>query len=207
MKIKVCGMKYPENMKEVAGLGVDYLGFIFYPKSPRYMPQTMEPADLLSVPSHIKKVGVFVNEELETILKHAHNYGLSMIQLHGNETPDICEQIQHQGLEVLKAFSVDASFTSNLIKPYEQNVDYVLLDTKTKGHGGSGQKFDWSILNNLETDKPVILSGGIGPDDAEPIHQLLNKNIFALDLNSRFETEPGMKNIEQLQKLLREINY
>lgn len=198
-------MKFPENMSQVADLGVDFLGFIFYPKSPRYMVDTLTKTDLESLPASIQKVGVFVNESPETILQHAVNFDLDIIQLHGNETPEVCQEIRKNGLTVFKAFSVDENFDPSCISPYEDVVDYLLLDTKTKGHGGSGRKFDWSILDRIKSEKPIILSGGIGPDDAKVINKLAHLNIVALDLNSRFEDEPGLKNTNSLQLFFNEL--
>lgn len=198
-------MKFPENMAQVADLGVDFLGFIFYPKSPRYMCNTLTKADLDSLPASIQKAGVFVNESLETILQHTTNFNLDIIQLHGNESPEMCQELRKNKLTVFKAFSVDENFDPSSISSYENAVDYLLLDTKTKGHGGSGRKFDWSILDKIKSEKPIILSGGIGPDDAKVINTLAHPNIVALDLNSRFEDEPGLKNTNSLQLFFNEL--
>lgn len=199
-------MKFPNNMTDVADLGIDYMGFIFYPKSPRYMHDALQKKQLDRLPASIQKVGVFVNETEEAILQQAQNFGLDVIQLHGNETPDLCKVLKQNKLVIFKAFSVDSAFNPESIRPYEAVVDYILLDTKTKAHGGSGKKFDWDILEKIQTKKPLILSGGIGPEDASEIKALNHLNIHALDLNSRFEDEPGLKNIKLLTRFLNELN-
>lgn len=205
VKLKICGMKFPENIQEIANLQPDFLGFIFYENSTRnYTDDT-----IVSLPSSIKKVGVFVNEKQETILKTIQKYDLNMIQLHGNESESYCleliNQLNHNQLNtnIIKAFSVDDFFSFEWLHQY-QMVDYFLFDTKGKLPGGNGTKFNWQILDKYHLDKPYFLSGGIGLDDSENIKEFLkspaSKRCYALDVNSQFEMEPGLKNKEKIQQ-------
>jgi phosphoribosylanthranilate isomerase len=193
LKIKVCGMRDPENIKAVDALHPDYMGFIFYPPSPRYIaPGTLLP----DTKAH--RVGVFVNASMEEIIKTTREHGIPTVQLHGNESPDFCQELTNMGYEVFKAFRVDENTQTIEIEPYALACAYLLYDTKAQAAGGTGQKFDWSVLNHLDPLGPFILSGGIGPDDAEIIHNLNLKNIKGIDLNSRFELEPALKNVDLL---------
>ncbi len=202
VKVKVCGMKYPENILELAALQPDYLGFIFWDKSSRYFDGEMP-----AIPSFIKKVGVFVQEEIEVILAKAEKYNLQAIQLHGNESVSFCsdlkEKLEGKRIEIIKVFSVNDTFDFQELEPFETVCDYFLFDTKGKLPGGNGTTFDWRVLEKYPSLKPFFLSGGISLDEVESIQQILNTNlpIHALDLNSKFETEPGLKDITLLQKL------
>ncbi len=202
VKVKVCGMKYPENILELVALQPDYLGFIFWDKSSRYFN-----GDLPAIPASIKKVGVFVQEEIEVILAKAEKYNLQAIQLHGNESVVFCtalqEKLKGKRIEIIKVFSVNDTFDFQELKPFETVCDYFLFDTKGKLPGGNGNTFDWYVLEKYPSQKPFFLSGGISLDEVESIKEILNTNlpIHALDLNSKFEIEPGLKDITLLQKL------
>nr|WP_299345602.1 phosphoribosylanthranilate isomerase [Allomuricauda sp.] len=213
MKLKVCGMKY--NPKEVAELQPDYLGFIFWEPSSRYFE-----GDIPELPSEIKKIGVFVDAPLEEVLDKIKTYQLDGVQLHGNESPEYCKYLRHaelvsashvgipklvqnDALEIIKVFSIKDDFDFSILKDYEAFCDYFLFDTKGKLPGGNGYTFDWSILKNYPSTKPFFLSGGIGLDEAEKLQSFLaspaSRYCHAIDVNSRFETEPGLKNIEKLK--------
>jgi phosphoribosylanthranilate isomerase len=201
-KIKVCGMKYPANIQEVTKLSIDYMGFIFYPKSPRYISQeTFQAWDL--IPSSIQKVGVFVNENIENILTNIHKFKLDIVQLHGIENRKLCLKIRKEAnVKVIKAFSIANKDNFKVTQKYEDAADLFLFDTKTDLYGGSGQKFNWQILNEYKGEKEFFLSGGIGIDDAEEIRKLNLPKLFGVDLNSRFELEYGLKNTTALQQFI-----
>ncbi|MDR1810493.1 MAG: phosphoribosylanthranilate isomerase [Prevotella sp.] len=200
MKIKVCGMKEPENIRRLAQLPVDFMGLIFYPKSPRYAGE-LPPEALSVLPERIKKVGVFVNEQAETVLACMEKYTLDYVQLHGDESVETCKLIREK-YPVIKAFSIydeaDLGKTAN----YQDACDYVLFDTKTPQYGGSGQKFDWKILDAYTGRLPFFLSGGISPEDAEQLKTIHHPLLYAVDLNSKFETVPGMKDTGMLERFL-----
>ena len=191
-KIKVCGMRDAENIREVEALGIDMMGFIFYPKSSRYVSD--RPAYL---PQKCKRVGVFVDATGDAIRQHITNYSLDIIQLHGHESPDYCQQLREW--EIIKAFNIATPSDLESTKPVEGIADYFLFDTKGKSVGGNGEKFDWNVLNHYNGDTPFLLSGGIGPDDAERIKALFALDGFpidkciGIDLNSGIETAPAMK--------------
>jgi len=203
LKFKVCGMKFAVNIAAVAGLQPDYLGFIFYDKSPRYISDVS--AELIKyIPSEIKTVGVFVNEDLEIVKKKINLYQLKAVQLHGSEAPEYCAELKatFNNLEVIKAFGLDQEFDFSILDPYENEVDFFLFDTKTKAHGGSGKTFDWEILNNYTLDEPYFLSGGIDLEHVDAVLGINDERLYALDINSRFEIEPGVKDVEKIKELL-----
>ena len=192
-------MKHPENFTEVDSLGVDYLGFIFYPKSKRDA-SSIDPNSTQKLKA--KKVGVFVNEDLPTISEKVDQFGLSAIQLHGDESVEFCKSVKAMNLEVFKVFSVGEDFDFEQLEPYKKHVDYFLFDTKGKERGGNGYTFDWSILESYDNEIPLILSGGINPENIESAKNIQGLNLYALDLNSGIEIEAGLKDIEQLQSAL-----
>ena len=196
MKIKICGMKYSENILEVSQLLPDYLGFIFWKKSSRYFD-----GEIPEIPKSIKKVGVFVNATSEEIILKIKEYDLNVIQLHGNENPEFCKKLKQKNIEIIKVFSVNDDFNFSILEPFENACDYFLFDTKGKLPGGNGITFNWQILQHYKLTKPFFLSGGIGLDDIESIKKL-NLPIYAIDVNSKFEIEAGLKNIEQLKQLV-----
>ena len=201
--VKVCGMRDAENIREVEALGIDLMGFIFWPKSGRYVSE--RPAYL---PTNCKRVGVFVDEDIETVKRIADDYALDYIQLHGHELADYCAQLR--GFKLIKAFNIATTEDFKQTEPYTGIVDYFLFDTKGKSVGGNGEKFDWSVLSAYDGNTPFLLSGGIGPDDAEVLTShfspLTSKKCVGIDLNSRFEIAPGLKDINKLKDFLNALN-
>lgn len=216
MKIKVCGMKYPDNIEELIKLPINYIGFILYAKSPRYFLDQDDLSDasleqkknlLSTIPPHIKKVGVVVNENPELVVSYIKKLGLDCIQLHGTEDNSFCKFIREESpeTEIIKAISVSSISDLEKAKEYtKEYCNYLLFDTKTPQHGGSGQKFDWNILNAYDGDIPFLLSGGISIDDVDKIKEIKHPQLYGLDLNSKFEIEPGLKNIELLQQFIKQ---
>lgn len=202
LRIKVCGMKFTENRQQVEKLGVDFLGYVFYAPSKRFISETPENG---LFQTEKPKVGVFVDENAFEILGLAKNLGFEWVQLHGKENPKTCQLLKRQGLKIIKVFSIDEKFNFGTTKPFEKVSDFFLFDTKTKQHGGSGKKFDWSLLNKYEGHTPFFISGGIGPDDVESIKRIEHPKLTGVDLNSGFEDEPGLKNIEILERFIKEI--
>lgn len=204
MLVKVCGMRESENIEKVAQLGVDMMGFIFYPKSPRFASQSV---DRTAADKNVCRVGVFVNESAGLISDKIQLFDLNAVQLHGNESRELCEQLHEQNslLKVIKAISVSTAGDILKYKEYVGAVDYFLFDTKCKTVGGSGQQFDWQVLENYDGDVPFILSGGIGPEDVERIRIFHHPKCIGIDLNSKFEMEPGLKDVEMLKTFLENI--
>jgi phosphoribosylanthranilate isomerase len=200
IKIKVCGMRESQNISDLAKLNPDYMGFIFFGKSKRDVSETLNKSDLENLPRSIKKVGVFVNATLEEIKKHIITYQLDLVQLHGSETAELCLKIKNSGTQVIKAFSVDSSFDFASTTPYKASCDFFLFDTKGKEAGGNGFTFDWSILDNYDNEIPFLLSGGLDETNISAVNKLPHLNIHAVDVNSKFEIEPALKNIELLKK-------
>jgi phosphoribosylanthranilate isomerase len=212
MKLKVCGMKYQENMIEVTKLQPDYLGFIFYEKSARFFEGTIP-----NLPKSIKKVGVFVNASVEEICEKVKKYNLDAVQLHGEESPEFCiachaELVEaSHPIEIIKVFSIKDDFDFETKKPYEPVCDFFLFDTKGKLPGGNGYAFDWTVLKDYPSTKPFFLSGGIGLEETENVLSFLtsdeSKYCYAIDVNSKFEIEPGLKNIELLKEFKNELSF
>ncbi len=197
-------MKYPENIAQIVALKPDFLGFIFYKKSPRYA----EPLDvevMNSLPSSVLKIGVFVNESLDYILETVKKYSLHGVQLHGSESEELCYTFKSAGLLVFKAFSIAEPADFDLTEEYEGTCDFYIFDTKTPQHGGSGQKFDWSMLSAYQGNTRFLLSGGITADDADAIKAIDHPKLWGVDLNSRFEVEPGKKDAEKLAGFLKQL--
>ncbi|WP_264558830.1 phosphoribosylanthranilate isomerase [Flavobacterium sp. N2270] len=205
VKLKICGMKYPENIQEIAALKPDYLGFIFWDQSIR----KMDFETLPKIPLNIKKVGVFVDESIHEIFSKINQFKLDAVQLHGNENIIFCKNVKKIGIEVIKSFSVDNDFDFNSIKEYEPFVDYFLFDTKGKLPGGNGISFDWKVLENYSFEKPYFLSGGIGITEVDAVKDFLkteaSKKCIAIDVNSRFETKPGYKSKIKLKKFKKSL--
>ncbi len=206
MKIKVCGMKNPENIQALAQLPIDYMGLIFYPKSPRYI-RDLESSLLDILPNTISRVGVFVNENITSLLRLIEKYELSVVQLHGNESLEYCSNIKdkYPKLIIIKAFNVSESSDFIKMDQYADVCDYFLFDTKTSQHGGSGLKFDWNILDEYMGNTPFFLSGGISAEDVDAIRKISHPKLYALDLNSKFELEPGLKNITLLEQFINQL--
>lgn len=198
--IKVCGMREAQNIREVEQLGVDMIGFIFYHKSPRYvfeMPQYM--------PTKAKRIGVFVNENKEMIQTMADRFGLEYIQLHGTESPSYCRSLQQAGLHLIKAFSTSNEKDVLAAEAYEGYCDYYLFDTKSQQHGGSGNQFDWNLLEAYTGETPFLLSGGINLYSIKALKEITAPKLIGFDLNSRFELAPGKKDIKRLESFLQQI--
>ncbi|PQL92619.1 phosphoribosylanthranilate isomerase [Apibacter adventoris] len=206
MKIKVCGMKNPNNIEELSSLSINYMGFIFYPKSPRYI-AGLKPEILNILSDSTKRVGVFVNEKVASLFKTIEKYGLDAVQLHGNETPQYCEDLieTFPEITIIKALSISDIKDIEKTNEYEELCDYFLFDTKTSQYGGSGQKFNWEILNSYKGNKPFFLSGGISMEDIEEIKNIQHPNLYGLDLNSKFESEPGLKDLYLVKKFIKKI--
>jgi phosphoribosylanthranilate isomerase len=196
IKLKVCGLRDVENIMAISALPVDYLGFIYYPNSKRYVGLDLVVPELKDQ----KIVGVFVNSSEEEILKQLSKNNLSLIQLHGSESPQFCAKIRNF-IPVIKAFGVDETFDFNILNEYEESCDYFLFDTKTPTHGGSGIKFDHGILSAYKLQKPFFLSGGIDLEDVQEILTMNLPNLHAIDVNSKFEIRPGLKSTDKLEQL------
>ena len=210
MKIKICGMKYPNNISSIAALQPDMMGFIFYPKSKRYVGDDFTFNAIQHLPDNIKKVGVFVNETNEFILEKCLSYQLDLVQLHGYETPLQCKMLQEKNIQVIKAFQLDETFNFDTLKPYQLVCNYFLFDTKTDHYGGSGKSFNWKIIDQYPLNIPFLLSGGIGVDNIDDALALQQSHpyLVGIDLNSKLETEPGIKSLETCKKIMQKIrNY
>ena len=197
-------MKYVENIQQVAELKPDYLGFIFYEKSKRNFEGIIP-----EIPKGIKKTGVFVNEYLEILVSLSEEYKLEALQLHGDESVAYIQEIKKHlpKVEIIKVFGIKDSFDFSKLDEYEPVVDYFLFDTKGKERGGNGVVFDWTVLKNYQSTKPFFLSGGIGLEEVSSVKEIIKTNlpIYAIDVNSKFETKPGLKSIKELKKFKNEI--
>ncbi|WP_370227169.1 phosphoribosylanthranilate isomerase [Mesoflavibacter sp.] len=214
MKLKVCGMKYQDNINQVAALQPDYLGFIFYEKSSRFFEGVIP-----KLPKTIKKVGVFVNASLEFILNKIETHQLNVIQLHGQETPEFCKELKthchsehsEESIKIIKVFSIKDHFDFSVLQPFENICDYFLFDTKGKLPGGNGHTFNWDVLKNYPSTTPYFLSGGIGLGEVDTILSFLQKKeskyCYAIDVNSKFEITPGLKDIEALEKFKSSMSF
>ena len=221
MLIKVCGMRDGENIRQVTELGVDWIGMIFWAKSPRNV--TMIPTHAGIIPDKapdsvamkgITRVGVFVDEMAQNIITRVVNFRLDLVQLHGQEPPTLIRNLRktldpdiRPGIRFIKAISVSSREDIAAYKQYEDCVDYFLFDTRCPSVGGSGQQFDWSVLDAYDGDKPFLLSGGIGPEDAERIKTFQHPKCIGIDLNSRFETAPAQKDVAALRTFLSHLSH
>lgn len=198
-------MRESANIKEVATLKPDWIGFIFYPKSKRYVGTDFNPALVQSLMPEIQTVGVFVNEEYEDMITIAKKYNFDMVQLHGNESPEYCNSAHEDGFDVIKAFGVNENIDWSILEQYIGICKYFLFDTSTKDYGGSGKKFDWNTLESYPFATPFILSGGIGPDDADAIKSISIPEFSGIDINSCFEIEPALKDMSLLKPFVSQI--
>lgn len=232
MMIKVCGMRDAQNIREVAGLDIDMMGFIFWPRSSRFVPMISSQAGIIPdysperlsravnadgsvgyvFPKHIKRVGVFVDEMPQTIITYVYNYSLDYIQLHGQETPTLIDNLRRSivpdiapSIKIIKAFGISSPDDLAQCEAYEGHADLFLFDTRTPLKGGSGQQFDWSVLQAYHGSTPFLLSGGIGPDDAQRVKAFHHPQCIGIDVNSKFETAPAMKNVELLRPFIKQI--
>ncbi|HEU4575589.1 MAG TPA: phosphoribosylanthranilate isomerase [Chitinophagaceae bacterium] len=209
MRIKVCGMTLPEQVNALEELGVDFAGFIFYPKSPRFIGQKISPEKMRRTGGRIAKVGVFVNAGYDELMKTVDDYRLDLVQLHGDETPRFCEKIADY-ISVIKAFRLSEDDNIEwMVRPYQDVCDMYMFDTMGAGYGGTGKKFNWDVLKNTSLSKPFLLSGGIEPGD-EPALKTFSgepeaKNLFAIDVNSRFEISAGVKNMELISTFVKNL--
>ena len=206
MKIKVCGITTVPQLVQLQEMEVDYSGLIFYPGSKRYAHEKLKSKRAEIKELHINKAGVFVNAGMDFLKSCISDYGLSAVQLHGDETPEYCEALKGE-VEVIKVFRIgDMTFDlDEQVKPFLNSCQYFLFDTDTAAYGGSGKRFNWSVLQNATIGKPFFLSGGIGPDDLEAVQQFSHPFLYAVDLNSRFETEPGVKDMERVKNFVNNL--
>ena len=231
MIIKVCGMREPENIRAVSALGIDMMGFIFWKRSPRFVQMISSQAGIIpdyslerlnkgrgkveestNVIEQPKRVGVFVDDMPQSIVTRVFNYGLDFVQLHGEESRVMIENLRRTlepdikaGVKIIKALSIEKPEDVSRYKEYEGVVDMFLFDTKCKTVGGSGEQFDWNVLEQYDGETPFLLSGGIGPDDVERVKSFNHPRFAGIDLNSRFETEPGLKDVEALRQFINAI--
>jgi phosphoribosylanthranilate isomerase len=211
MNIKVCGITQLKQLQQLDGLNIDFAGFIFHKESPRYVGDKISKEELQGTDYDVKKVGVFVNASFEEIMQIVEDYALDVVQLHGDESPELCAQLSEE-VEVIKAFSVSDSKTSldEIVADYDEVCDYYLFDTASANGvtGGTGQQFDWKLVSKSKIEKPFFLSGGIGVDDVTKIKAFKHPDYFGIDINSKFEKSPGVKDmalILQLKQGLKKI--
>lgn len=200
MNIKVCGITELKQLQQLDGLDIDFAGMIFYKESPRYVVGKLNPKDVKKADFDLKKTGVFVNPEMIEVLDAIDEYGLEVVQLHGDETPEMCEDLSSE-VEVIKAFRIKGDEDiDKLVAPYDAVCDYYLFDTGglKESFGGTGQQFDWSVLAKAKIEKPFFLSGGIGVEDAARVKAFKHPDMFGVDINSKFEVSPGVKDMKLL---------
>lgn len=205
MNIKVCGITQYKQLQQLDGLNIDFAGLIFHPASPRNVAGKMDAAELKDSDFDLKRTGVFVDAEMIDVLTAIDDYGLDVVQLHGNETPEMCEDLSEE-VEVIKVFSLSADDDKDIdemIAPYDAVCDYYLFDTKDADGktGGTGKKFDWKKLAKAKIEKPFFLSGGIGLEDIDAIKKFRHPDFYGIDINSQFEKEPGVKDMALILKL------
>ena len=198
-------MKYPENIREVATYKPDYMGFIFYKKSKRFIGEDFDTSVLKDIDHSIKRVGVFVNHSNNYIEEKVKRFGFDLLQLHGDESVKQCQELKAKGYKIVKVFQVDGDFEFAVTESYKKYVDYFLFDTKSEGYGGTGKEFDWNIFDRYDNEVPLFLSGGVGIESLEVIEKLTHLNIHALDINSKFELEPGRKDIKKVKLFIDSI--
>lgn len=201
--LKVCGLTQLENIQEIARLDVTHIGFIFYTQSPRYLGEKLKPEEAKALQA-AEKVGVFVNAEKAYIIEKATTYGLDMVQLHGQESPEFCKDIQAH-LPVTKAFNIRSEKDLQSTENYAAFCRYFLFDAAGKSHGGNGVRFNWDLLENYTGKTPFFLSGGIGPEEAESLHRFSHPAWKGIDINSKFETRPGYKDVAVIQQFIHNI--
>lgn len=205
MQLKVCGIINNETIRELIPLDVNRLGFIFYHQSPRYVYSKLIEDGLKEIPQHIKKTGVFVNAEIAEIEKLIESCQLDAIQLHGDESPEFCKYFKTK-TEVIKTISIKDKSSFEIVKLYHDACDLFLFDTQSDKYGGTGKPFNWQWLENYNLDKPFFLSGGISLQNFEEIKKIKHPKLVGIDVNSKFEIRPGIKNIEMIKKLIKIMN-
>ena len=209
MNIKVCGITQFKQLQQLEALNIDYAGLIFYKDSSRYMGEKITGKQIKDADFDIKKVGVFVDPGYSELLDAIDEYGLDIVQLHGNETPELCEELSAE-VEVIKAFRIPgdkAIDIDEMVADYDAVCDYYLFDTAglKESFGGTGKQFDWDVLKKAKIEKPFFLSGGIGPDDAAKVKSFSHPDFFAIDVNSKFELSPGLKDMAAILKFLQAL--
>ena len=200
MVIKVCGMKHAGNIRELDKLKPDMTGFIFHPSSPRFADEVQE-----YMPASSLRVGVFVNSDMDYILYKVREFGLNLVQLHGNESPEQCRAIRSKGIDIIKAFQLNADNADTITAPYDGLCRYYLFDTPCAAYGGSGKTFDWTLTQSYHGKTPFLLSGGIRPESLEQISSFRHPFFAGIDINSGFETAPGVKDIEAIAKFIKRL--
>jgi phosphoribosylanthranilate isomerase len=207
MKIKVCGITSLEQMQQLQEMGIDYCGMIFYEGSRRFAGRKLDALKSDIRAASIEKVGVFVNADYDTIINAVKDYGLTAVQLHGDETDEFCLELMDK-VQVIKVFRIaDQNDIDKLIEPFQNASHYFLFDTDTTAYGGSGKQFDWSVLESAKINKPFFLSGGIGLEDIEKVKAFQHPYLYAVDVNSCFETAPGVKDMQRVQKFANTLNH
>jgi phosphoribosylanthranilate isomerase len=204
-KVKVCGMRDRQNIIEILAAGPDFMGFIFYQHSMRYVGNELDNNILQTFPPAVRKVGVFVNEKSGNILEICRSLELDLVQLHGDESPEYCKGLHSFGIKIIKAFGIMPGFDFKTLDGYRQWCHYFLFDTRTIHYGGSSEKFNWELIEAYNGEIPFFLSGGIGPDDLQAIRSISNQAFYAIDINSRFETAPGIKDALKVNRFIKEI--
>jgi phosphoribosylanthranilate isomerase len=209
MRIKVCGMTLPEQVTALDEMGVDFAGFIFYPKSPRFIGNKISPEKMKQIRGHIAKVGVFVNMPYDELMKTVEDYRLDMVQLHGDESPHYCEKVANY-VTIVKAFRLtDNDPIDWIVRPYHEGSDMYMFDTLGAGYGGTGKKFDWNVLKKASIEKLFFLSGGIEPGDEERLKEFMKepvaKKLFSVDINSKFEIGAGVKDMEKIKLFVKTL--
>ncbi|WP_033426405.1 phosphoribosylanthranilate isomerase [Hymenobacter aerophilus] len=205
LRLKVCGMRQAQNILEVAGLEPDFLGFIFTPKSKRFVGEQLSGELLRSLPADVRKVGVFVDQSVAEIMQQVRRYGLDLVQLHGAEPPAQCAALRANEVGVIKAFAVADAVDFAALEPYVPHCDYFLFDAAGPQPGGNGTRFNWELLRRYELPVPYLLAGGIGPDVAAELARLDLPGLYGLDVNSGFETAPALKDVERLRGFFAEL--
>ena len=204
LKIKICGMRDPDNIREISALQPDYMGFIFYPGSKRYAPEL--PVDVMNeLPVSIEKVGVFVDSEPGLLLQACSKFGIGTVQLHGDESPEYCKELSDRGLKIIKAFRLGTELDSAAMSEYQPSCHLFLMYTHTDLYGGSGHTFDWGLLQEYTLETPFFLSGGISPEDSLQIRKLEIPQLYGIDINSRFETAPACKDPDLCANFIKQI--
>lgn len=206
MLVKVCGLNTRDNIMAISKMEVDLMGFIFYKDSPRYFNNALSFDEVREIPKRIKKVGVFVNETSYNVLNAIAQYNLDYVQLHGNESPDYCKELL-RFVKLIKTISIKDQNSILEIKNYANLCNYLLFDTSSPTYGGTGQSFNWHLLKDVEINTPFFISGGISLENVCEIKDLPYKNLIGIDVNSKFEIKPGLKDVNKIRQLIKEINY
>jgi phosphoribosylanthranilate isomerase len=206
MKLKICGLNNPDNLLDIVNLEPDFIGFIFYSKSKRYVANNISHEQLMLISKSVKKVGVFVNEDLDVVQRVYDQFNLDYVQLHGEENQDYCEKLHLMHVPLIKAFRISESFNFQTLNAYAPFCSFFLFDTAGVNPGGNGIKFNWKLIDNYDLKVPFFLSGGIGYNDINLISKLSFEMLYAIDINSQFEIKPGIKDVKKAKKFINKIN-